>query len=1168
MSRLYAATVRDPAAARDTAARLVSPAGTPPLLEPEPSRAEFCTDCELEFRNGSHSEAHYAGMRHKERLRVLAAKRAEESSKHGVELFPVGTADFGTLELSEQDVATNKKIVLVVRTSPMSLCFIMSVHVRSSDGFVSHGYTYTYPAERQIGPASTSSAGTVTFHPRGNAGHYTTDSLVFTFALLSSDRTLAIEKTFTISRPLSGIAVRSLSDVSRFKPTPPFVRKTPGPRAGANVVRAPKMHKHWILASISGGENLKEHEVRGLIRELFGTARRIKDQIEDAKEIVLVMNPETYVWRFRLLLWIQELKAEQELAQHDLEEATLTKRGSNYFLEVPGLVEKRPAVIVGHTINIQQNGTKKFNAGRVTSVSDTEVGLHFSRHLKTSATYLCQFEMNRTVQRRMHEALAGLQARITFPQPPAAPRTSPATPLFPQSHNIISDLVRNNSRQKEAVRAIFNKTHGPAPFILFGPPGTGKTETIVETVKQLVRFDSASRILICAPSNSACDVVASRLVGLGADKLFRLYAPFRPQASVPPALRSFTLRLQGQYKAPRTAEFQSFRVVVVTCASGNLQSRHGIDRGHFSHIFIDECGQAEEPESAIPLAMANERTSVILCGDPKQLGPIVQSPIALHFGLGESLLERLMKLSMYDPSNAAAAGTTVVKLVDNYRSHPKILEFPNREFYGGELRPSATNTTTDAVKLEGIISPYNAQCKKLRKEIRNPAVTVGSVEQFQGQERKVIIVSTVRSSVKGSDSSLGFLSDSKRFNVMMTRAQAGLIIVGDPTALARNPLWCRFLVFIRENGGWSARMSVLDRPPSSGRTFAHRRNSSSIQARIVNSKLVSLWHLSIWSRVQLPVGLATLWAFSVWALHQVGILKVGGGAGSITGILAMVTGLFVSFRSGSSYDRWYEGRRTWSSIQATTRNASRLFLFALPADPALAASAALGLNDWRLLLCGFSIATMHHLRDEYGCSYTDLRTVLPPALLRTCESPEAGDSGAVLGKGGVPKNLPLVIIRTMHALLNDMKAKNELDAGTWAGGQSTLNQLSDSLTALERIRDTPIPMVLQIHLQLLLLVYIAAVPLQLINTLGFWSIPATSIAALVFYGVDRAGEELSDPFGREPNDLPLERFCGEIQSEFLELVGHPVADMSTRKSTFASEGDLLDAAPGEKKTAW
>lgn len=57
-----------------------------------------------------------------------------------------------------------------------------------------------------------------------------------------------------------------------------------------------------------------------------------------------------------------------------------------------------------------------------------------------------------------------------------------------------------------------------------------------------------------------------------------------------------------------------------------------------------------------------------------------------------------MKLDLYQPSNPAAAGRTVVKLVANYRSHPKILEFPNKEFYGGELQPVATAATIDALR--------------------------------------------------------------------------------------------------------------------------------------------------------------------------------------------------------------------------------------------------------------------------------------------------------------------------------------------------------------------------------------------------------------------------------------------------------------------------------------
>ena len=72
-------------------------------------------------------------------------------------------------------------------------------------------------------------------------------------------------------------------------------------------------------------------------------------------------------------------------------------------------------------------------------------------------------------------------------------------------------------------------------------------------------------------------------------------------------------------------------------------------RGHFSHIFFDEAGQATEPETMIAIkTMADNSTNIILSGDPKQLGPIIRSNIARELGLETSYMERLMDRDMYD----------------------------------------------------------------------------------------------------------------------------------------------------------------------------------------------------------------------------------------------------------------------------------------------------------------------------------------------------------------------------------------------------------------------------------------------------------------------------------------------------------------------------------------
>ena len=94
-----------------------------------------------------------------------------------------------------------------------------------------------------------------------------------------------------------------------------------------------------------------------------------------------------------------------------------------------------------------------------------------------------------------------------------------------------------------------------------------------------------------------------------------------------------------------------FRVVVSTCISACIPYNIGVPRGHFTHIFVDEAGQAAEPEAMIPIkTMSDGRTNIVLSGDPKQLGPIVRSDLALTLKLGVSYLDRLCETQTYDES--------------------------------------------------------------------------------------------------------------------------------------------------------------------------------------------------------------------------------------------------------------------------------------------------------------------------------------------------------------------------------------------------------------------------------------------------------------------------------------------------------------------------------------
>lgn len=169
-------------------------------------------------------------------------------------------------------------------------------------------------------------------------------------------------------------------------------------------------------------------------------------------------------------------------------------------------------------------------------------------------------------------------------------------------------------------------------------------------MQQVLRANPNARILACAPSNSAADLIASRLSPLSPDELFRFYAPSRFKNQVPDNLLSYThVRDDGHFSVPPLARMKRFRVVVTTCVSASVISGIGIPRGHYSHIFIDEAGHATEPEVFISVkTIADNATNVILSGDPKQLGPIIRSGVARELGLEKSYIERLMERDAYD----------------------------------------------------------------------------------------------------------------------------------------------------------------------------------------------------------------------------------------------------------------------------------------------------------------------------------------------------------------------------------------------------------------------------------------------------------------------------------------------------------------------------------------
>lgn len=433
-----------------------------------------------------------------------------------------------------------------------------------------------------------------------------------------------------------------------------------------------------------------------------------------------------------------------------------------------------------------------------------------------------------------------------------------------------------NATQEEAVNKVL---HAKDVAIVHGPPGTGKTTTLVEAVYETLHREN--QVLVCAQSNMAVDWISEKLVDRGVSVL-RIGNPSRvndkmlsftyerrfeshpdyPQLwSIRKAIRELYARSRkgAEREAVRQkinslkdrateleirineSLFSEARVIACTLVGSANRLLTG---QKFGTLFIDEAAQALEAACWIPIRKADR---VILAGDHCQLPPTVKAPEALRAGLGHTLMQTIVKNKP----------DTVSLLKLQYRMNDEIMRFSSEWFYGGMLQSAPEvkyrsildfDTPIEWINTEGLdcneefigenygrinkseaelsieqlkgyitkigrerflderidvgmISPYKAQVQYLRRLVRNDAffkpyrqaITINTVDGFQGQERDVILISLVRANEEGQ---IGFLNDLRRMNVAITRARMKLIILGDASTLTPHAFYKKLYTYI------------------------------------------------------------------------------------------------------------------------------------------------------------------------------------------------------------------------------------------------------------------------------------------------------------------------------------------------------------------------------------
>ena len=297
--------------------------------------------------------------------------------------------------------------------------------------------------------------------------------------------------------------------------------------------------------------------------------------------------------------------------------------------------------------------------------------------------------------------------------------------------------------------------------------------------------------------------------------------------------------------------------------------------------------------------------------------------------------------------------------------------------------------------------------------------------------------------------------------------------------------------------------------------------------------LTSFHNTPIFGRIWMTVAALTAYAAAVVLIEkytQIYLTVVGA---TFHGFLGLVLGTLLVFRTNTSYDRWWEGRKLWGQLVNDSRNLAIKVETCVRADPV----DKLLLGRW---LIDFALALKGHLRGN----------------VRLKDMP--GFASAKIDQE--PAHVPAYISACIYAQFEAWRQSDQLGGFELLFLDQHAASLMNVCGACERIQKTPISLSYRWFIRQSIALYLLTLPLGLVQSFGWWTVVAVMMLAYFMIGIEMIAENIEDPFGHDEDDIMLDDICLNIERSVNNiLTEHPLVSVSQPAGSSASKVQVLSA---------